>query len=169
MSSSYLALALVYWLHMLATVIWIGALATISLLVLPAARRTLSVDQLSQFLTVLQKRLSPLAWFSLAVLVGTGMFQMSANPNYQGFMSINNSWAAAILIKHILFLVMIVLAAYQTWWLMPALQRSLLARRSQNVSDPQTARLQVHETRIVGINLALGVLVLLLTAFARAF
>lgn len=84
-------------------------------------------------------------------------------------MSINNSWAVAILVKHILFLVMIVLAAYQTWWLMPALQRSLLARRLQNVSDTQMARLQVHETRIVGINLALGVLVLLLTAFARAF
>jgi len=164
-----LFLAIAYWLHMLATVVWIGALASISLLVLPAARRTLSADQLSKFLTALQKRLSPLAWFSLAVLLGTGMFQMSANPNYQGFMSINNSWAVAILVKHILFLAMIVLAAYQTWWLMPALQRSLLARRSQNVSEPQTTRLQVQETRIVGTNLALGVLVLLLTAFARAF
>jgi uncharacterized membrane protein len=169
MSSSYLALAIVYWLHMLATVVWIGALAAISLLVLPAARRTLSTDQLSPFLMALQKRLSPLAWFSLAMLVGTGMFQMSANPNYQGLMTINNSWAVAILVKHILFLAMIGLAAYQTWWLMPALQRSLIARRSQNASDSQTARLQTRETRVVGINLALGVLVLLLTAFARAF
>ncbi len=35
------ALSLAYWLHMLATVAWIGGLVTLSLLVLPAARQSL--------------------------------------------------------------------------------------------------------------------------------
>ena len=168
MSSSSFALALAYWAHMIATVIWIGGLAAIALLVVPAARKTLQDEQLSKFLAALQKRLSPLAWFSLAVLVGTGMFQMSANPSYQGFLSIENSWAAAILVKHILFFGMIALASYQTWWLMPAIQRSLLLRQSRPVDSDEAVRLQKQETWIVNINLALGVLVLLLTALARA-
>lgn len=35
------ALALSFWLHLLATVAWIGGLAAIALLVLPSARRSL--------------------------------------------------------------------------------------------------------------------------------
>ena len=39
-------MALIYWLHMLATVTWIGSLAAINLLVLPASTQTLKlVDQ----------------------------------------------------------------------------------------------------------------------------
>ena len=42
------ALALVYWLHMLATVAWIGGIVSISILVLPAARKSLKpADQLA--------------------------------------------------------------------------------------------------------------------------
>jgi putative copper export protein len=109
-----------------------------------------------------------LAWFSLAVLAVTGLFQMSANPNYEGFFSIKNTWAGAILVKHILFLGMILLATYQTWWLMPALQRSLMIRQSLSQGDPRIDRLQTQENRVAGISLVLGVVVLLLTALARA-
>jgi uncharacterized membrane protein len=35
------ALALSYWLHMLATVLWIGSLSALVVLVLPAARSSL--------------------------------------------------------------------------------------------------------------------------------
>ena len=34
------ALSVVYWLHMLATVIWIGGLAALTLLILPTAAQT---------------------------------------------------------------------------------------------------------------------------------
>ena len=38
------ALALTYWLHLLATVTWVGSLAGISFLVLPAMKRSLKPD-----------------------------------------------------------------------------------------------------------------------------
>ena len=60
------ALALVYWLHLLATVTWIGGIVAISILVLPAARKSLSPPDQLAFLEALQKRLEPLAWFSLS-------------------------------------------------------------------------------------------------------
>ena len=168
-------LTLVYWLHMLATVVWIGGLAALSLLVLPAAHKALSIQAYADFLNELQRRLDPLGWFSLLLLAGTGMVQMSANPNYQGFLAVDNRWAAAILIKHVLFLGMGGLAAAISWGLLPRLRRLALRQAlayKENKEDhaliEQVAGLQRQEVLLLRLNLVLGVLVLGLTALARA-
>jgi uncharacterized membrane protein len=157
---------------MLATVAWIGGLASLSLLVLPAGRRTLAAADYARFLSGLQRRLDPLGWLSLAVLTGTGLFQMSGNPNYHGFLSIENRWAVAILLKHIVFLGMTGVSVYLTWGLLPRLQRLALrqaARRADPAAeDLQSQGLQRQETLLLRLNLALAVLVLALTAIARA-
>src|SRR3990172_1537954 len=108
------ALALIYWLHFLATVAWIGSLVATSLLILPAAKRALKpVDQLAM-IEVVQKRLEPVAWFSMGLLLVTGLFQLSANPHYDGFLSTSNQWSLAILTKHSLAIIMVVVSAIQT-------------------------------------------------------
>lgn len=165
------ALSLAYWLHMLATVAWIGGLAALSLLVLPAARQALDPASYAALLGKIQRRMDPLGWFSLAILTGTGLLQMSANPNYDGFLTIDNRWAAAILVKHILFILMAGISAYMTWGLLPQLRRqALLQARSQPAAQTQEtlARLGRREAWLLRLNLALGVLVLGLTAIARA-
>jgi uncharacterized membrane protein len=163
------ALWLAYWLHMLATVIWIGGLAALAIFVLPAARRALDAPAYAAFLTSLQQRFDPWGWFSLAILAGTGMFQMSASPSYQGFLAIESQWAAAILVKHLLFFGMAGLSAYLTWGLMPRMRRLALRRAaSGSVDETEASRLAAQETRLLQLNLLLGVLVLALTAIARA-
>ncbi|HJW90853.1 MAG TPA: CopD family protein [Anaerolineales bacterium] len=160
------ALTLAYWLHMLATVAWIGGLVTLSILVLPAARQTLDARAYAELLARLRRRLDPLGWLSLLVLAGTGLFQMSASPNYQGFLAFSNRWAVAILVKHIVFLGIIAISAYLTWGLIPRLGRAalLLARGQAAASLPD---LQRQETLLMRVNLVLGILVLALTAIAR--
>jgi len=161
------ALSLAYWLHMLATVAWIGGLVSLSLLVLPAARQSLDDQAYAGLIGKLRRRLDPLGWACLIALVATGMFQMSANPNYQGFLAFDNRWAVAILIKHLVFLVMIGVSAFMTWGVMPRLQRAaLLASRGQEA--PGAHRWQQQEKLLLWLNLILGVLVLGLTALARA-
>lgn len=160
------ALTLAYWLHMTATVVWVGGLATLALFALPAARKALDGTAYTAFLAGLQRRFDPLAWFSLAVLAGTGMFQMSANPGYQGFLAIQNRWAVAILIKHILFFAMTGISAYLTWGVLPALQRMALLQGK--ASPEKTHRLQAQERRLLRLNLILGIVILALTAIARA-
>ena len=125
------ALALIYWLHMLATIVWIGGLAAVVLLILPAARNSLQASDFAAFLEKVQRRLDPAGWLSLMVLLGTGMFQMSASPNYQGFLAIGNRWAIAILVKHLVFIGMVAISAYLTWGLLPALRRAALQRARQ--------------------------------------
>jgi len=96
-------LALSYWLHMLATVTWIGGLAALTLVVLPALQAQDDLEQQARSLNKIQRRLDPLAWFSLLVLLGTGLTQMSASPNYEGVLAITNGWSVAIFLKHIMF------------------------------------------------------------------
>jgi len=165
MTPSGWALTLAFWLHLVATVLWIGGLTALALLVLPAARRSLERSAMNSLLAEIQKRLDPLGWFCLAVLVGTGMFQLSANPHYQGFLQIDSPWGIAILVKHILFGGMIALSAYLTWGLLPALRRAAL----RQAKDPAEAnRLERRNLRLLRLNLLLSLLILALTALARA-
>ncbi len=158
-------LAIIYWLHMLATVTWIGSLAAINLLVLPASQRTLKlVDQLS-FISALQKRLEPLAWFSISLLLVTGLIQMSTSPHYDGFASLSTQWSMAILIKHGLGVIMVVVSAIQTWEVIPAIQRTLMKKESANADE--LARLQKREVLLLRANLILSILILGATAVAR--
>jgi len=166
-SPPFWALSLTYWLHMLATVVWIGGLSALSLILLPAARGSLETSTYSRLLEGIQRRLDPLGWLSLAILVGTGLFQMSANPNYQGFLAVNNRWAVAILLKHLVFALMMVISAYLTWGLLPRMRRAALQRLKQP-DERGAIALHDQEARLVQINLLLGVLVLALTALARA-
>lgn len=166
-TTPFWALSLAYWLHMLATVAWIGGLVALVVLVLPVARRVLEADSYAIFLEQVQRRLDPLGWLSLAVLLATGLFQMSANPNYEGFFSISNRWAVAILIKHILFFGMIGVSAYMTWGALPSLRRIALLR-AKGIEAEDAEKLQKRETLLLRINLILGILILGLTSLARA-
>lgn len=158
-------LALIYWLHMLATVTWIGSLAAINILVLPASKRTLKlVDQLS-LISAVQKRLEPIAWFSISLLVVTGLIQMSTSPHYDGFLSLSTQWSMAILTKHILGVIMVVVSAIQTWEVIPAIHRILMKKEKADADE--LAKLQRRELVLLRANLILSILILGATAVAR--
>ncbi len=168
-ATSNLGLVIAYWLHILATVVWIGGLAALSIFVLPAARRKMEQNAYSNFLTAMNTRLQQVGWVCLSVLIFTGLFQMVSHPNYQGFLVIDSSWALAILIKHLTVAVMLLLSIYVTWGLMPALQRAALMRAAgRAIDEAQVVSLQNREIWLLRANLILAVIVLLLTAWARS-
>jgi len=157
-----LALTLAYWLHMAATVVWIGGLTFQTIILAPA------LDSSPELLERLRRRFEPLAWLSLAVLVGTGLIQMSASPNYTGLLSIRNGWSAAILAKHLVIGLMLVLASIQTWWIQPRLARLVLiaAHASQEPADVHLLRRR--QLRLLRLQTVLSIVVLALTAVARS-
>jgi len=161
------AIAFVYWLHFLATVTWVGSLAAISILILPAMKRTLDPNAQLVFIEAIQKRLEPIAWFSISLLILTGLFQMSVNPHYDGFLSISTQWSLAILAKHILGMMMVVVSAIQTWEVFPAIRRAILmAKKTKNSDELETLRRR--EIRLLWINFGIAILILGATAVARA-
>lgn len=162
------AIALVFWLHMLATVVWLGGLAAIAILILPAAKRVLKPSDQLAFIEGIQRRLEPLAWFSLAILIVTGLFQLSINPHYDGFLSTSGQWSLTILTKHMLVILMIVVSAIQTWEVLPAIRRGLMRIEKGQVDETEVKRLQKRETLLLRLNISLSILILAATAFARA-
>jgi uncharacterized membrane protein len=160
-------LALSYWLHLLATILWVGGLALMALVVWPSARAVLGPSpQLAELMRVLHKRFAPLGWFSLALLTATGLTQMTAHPNYHGVLQFTNAWARAILFKHLVIVGMMGIGLYMHLSLQPALARLALLE-AKGKSTPEAATLQTRELWLTRLNLACGVVVLALTAVAR--
>jgi uncharacterized membrane protein len=162
-------LSVAYWLHMAATVVWLGGLFVLAVALPPEPVGAGDRHPHDDPRRPLQARLQPLSWLSLALLIGTGLLQMSANPHYEGFLTIANRWSLAILAKHLTFILMIAVTAYQTWRLGPELERIgwLRAKRPEETDPGAVATLQARMRRLSRLNLALAVIVLALTALAR--
>jgi len=170
------ALTIAYWLHMIATVVWIGGLAAMIFLAAPISRVRLDEGGDERLRLRSLQRFDSLVWFCIILLVGTGLLQMSSHPNYQGFLDIGNRWSTVILIKHLLFLVMVLISAYLSWGLTPKLDRFILFKtQKRGANGDQGDGSYLESTRkitrrisiLLTINLVLGICVLGLTAVAR--
>ncbi len=163
---TFWVLALSYWIHLLATVIWLGGMALMAFIAWPALRRgTLDGNQWFE----LQKRFAPWVSGSLIILLITGFVQMTNDANYNGFLVFDSVWAWAILLKHIAFLGMVVLTVYLQFFLYPSMTRinDLTATRPDLIAEEQ-ATLSRQEIRMLRINLACAAAVLFFTAIATA-
>lgn len=157
------ALALTYWLHMLATVVWLGSLAALALLVLPAATRVLDPDAQVALINAVQPRLETLSWGSMALLVATGMFQMSGDANFTGLISTQNPWSAAMLTKHLLVIAMGLFSGWMSWGLLPEIRRAVI--RYKKSGDPsEVLALRRREARLMRVSLGMALLILAVTA-----
>jgi uncharacterized membrane protein len=153
---------------MAATVVWIGGLFFQAVVLAPALARGVPKEAQSSLRETLQRRFEPLAWLSLAVLVATGLTQMIGNQNYKGLLAIDNQWSSAILAKHLVIALMVVIASYQTWILHPRIAHLALRQAHRLDTAPEdTSRLLRHQTNLMRLNFSLGLLVLALTAIAR--
>jgi uncharacterized membrane protein len=122
----------------------------------------------ARLLEALQKRFQPIANLSLAVLILTGMVQTFTNPLYKGFLNFGNTWAQAMLLKHIAVFGMVILAGVITFSVQPALKRNALLIANDLADEQQIVRLRTQQVRLTRINLALSIIVLLFTAIASA-
>ena len=163
------ALALSLFLHIGATVIWIGGILLLTFLVVPELNRALA-DQpaLYKLLRRIRKRFTPLGNLALAVLIVTGVLQMSTDPNYEGLLSFNNRWSQALLIKHLLLIVMAAAGLALQLAVAPALERtSLLLERGRGDAG-EWNRLRQRERRLTLLIAALALLILAASAWLTA-
>ena len=158
-----------FFLHLLATVAWIGGLVTLALVVQPVLNRSVTeAQERARLLEAILKRFQPIANLSLAVLILTGMVQTFTSRLYKGFLRLDDAWAQAIFFKHIAVLGMIIVAAVITFSVQPALKRNSLLIANGLADEQQIARLQQQQVRLTRTNLILSALVLLFTAVASA-
>ncbi len=159
-------LAFSYWIHLLATVVWLGGIAVMAFIAWPALRQgTLEANQW----LALQQRLLPFVNLSLIILLITGFVQMTNDPNYAGFLVFDSVWAWAMLLKHIAYIGMVALTIYLQFVLYPSAKRTavLLENRPEMAAGEQE-KLAGQEIRLLRLNVVCATLVLLFTAIATA-
>ena len=164
-------LALSFFLHLVATIVWLGGLVLMTVVVWQESRALIARHDesgaLLDLLERLRKRFYPLANLSLIVLIVTGLFQMGKSPHYDGFLQITNDWTRAILLKHVAVLGMLIVGAAMQWGVLPALDRAmLLTRRGKDAPDLE--RLRRRERQLMALNCFLGLVVLFFTAVATS-
>jgi hypothetical protein len=107
-------------------------------------------------------------WLWILLMGTTGMFQMSASPNYDGLLVINSVWATALFIKHSLILLLVLVMGIQTFILLPVINRQQWKKSAakDSVEDkPNYASMRITGLRIQSV---LFVLILIATGVARA-
>jgi len=155
-----------YWVHLLATVVWLGGIALMAFIAWPALRQgALSSNQWFQ----LQKRFLPWVNAALVLLLITGFIQMTNDENYNGFLAVDGMWAWAMLLKHVAYVGMVALTAYLQFALYPAMSRlALLGESRPEMAAAERDRLAQREMRFLRLNVVCAMTVLFFTAIATA-
>jgi len=147
-----------YWLHSLATVIFIGHYLLLALIYLPALSKQELVNSAGAVLSEFSKRSRVWLYISLFIFLITGTYLTFVDQNYLGIGKFGNPWAVLMLIKHILILGMIGMGFWYN-----GLMRVGPLMSSNTGSVQAVSRFQQY-SRLMAVS---GILILLLTAISQ--
>jgi len=162
-SGDLILLSVVSWLHLVATVVWLGAMVTNILVLVPTAREVLEPQVMGRFLGSFMKRFRPIVYVSITALTITGGIMTLLNKLYLGAFAIGNLWTQLLVVKHILIVILIVGVIYSFEVLAHRIGRLAAAGPS-----PQLAQLQKLQVRLSFAGLVTAMIVLLLTSIITA-
>jgi uncharacterized membrane protein len=157
------------FLHILATLVWVGGLVIMSALLQPGVRRLLKDGD--KVLWAARKRYFAATNLSLFVLIATGLYQMGRSQFYEGLLQFNNDWSRAMLVKHIAVIGVVGVGAVMQFGVFPALEQAALwaAKGKRDAPGaPDGIALARRERRLLRVNSVLAVVVLFCTALATA-
>jgi uncharacterized membrane protein len=156
-------LSTVNWLHLVATVVWIGGIVTNLIVVLPSAKESLEPPVMGRFMGSFIKRFRWLVYFSMGVLVVTGVIMMLMNDQYLGMLNFGNLWTLVLLVKHILVVILIILAIYLLQVVFPK-----VGQLGAKGPSPELAKLQKLQGQLSITTVIIGLIILVFTAITSA-
>jgi uncharacterized membrane protein len=144
----------VYWIHLIATTIWIGGITFILFIALPSSKDVLGAES-GKLIGEISKRFTSLANYCIITLVVTGftLAWLGKPPSEIGFLE--NDWMMILILKLILVFTMVSIHFYRSLVLTPTIMRT--------ETDPEKASLQKVSLNLVKVNFALGLSILLLS------
>src|SRR3972149_2704921 len=95
-----------YWLHSMATVVWLGGITFILFIVIPSAKQVLGAEAV-KLMGVISKRFTPIANYSIILLIVTGVVLTAVNEQFLGIVNLGNNWSLGLIGKHIFVLGMV--------------------------------------------------------------
>ena len=159
----------VLWLHLLATVTWIGGMIFYVLVLVPSMG-AIDPPQRGKLVGAVMKRYVPLAWGAIIVLIITGVFIAW----YKGSLGVSFSSTYGIILfaKHLIILIMIVIGVLVSLVIGPKLKAppapAEVGSGGPPGPPPGMVKLQKQAGALGLINLVLGIAVLFLTELLKS-
>lgn len=153
-------LAIANFLHLIATMTWIGGMILARLVIAPALAK-LPPETGRSAMRAIAERAASYTYGALVVFVITGLAMLSQNPNYAGFLVFDTLWTRVILIKHAVIVVLVISTAYVN----ETVNRKLAVLAP---GDAGYARWAERRKDLGDMNFLLGLIILGLTAIATS-
>ncbi len=100
------------FLHLMATIAWIGGMFINMLVVIPTVQKVLDPPTAGKFMSALFKRIRIVVYVSLLVLFITGIPMKIASEYYVSIINFDNNWEIAGFIKHVFVGLLALMAIY---------------------------------------------------------
>jgi uncharacterized membrane protein len=97
------------WVHTLAMVILLGYYGILGRIVVPALRASLDGPMVVTSLVAVERRARPLLLLSIGLFVLTGGYLLFVDEQYAGIGNFGSTWAALMVVKHLLVGAIVVL------------------------------------------------------------
>lgn len=152
--------SLSHFLHISATVVWIGGLVMTLLVILPGSKTALDSTLLvGKLMKEVGQRFTPLANMSILILIFSGLILLYANRDLTSFGDLAKSGSILVFCKLVVVAVMVCIHFYRGLVL-----NQKIIRSAAQANDAQTAGLRKFSLDLVKINLMLGIAVLFFSA-----
>jgi len=149
-----------YWIHLVATVIWIGGITFIIFIAIPSSKQVLGAES-GKLMGEISKRFTPLANYSIILLFVSGIVLAGLNKQFSGVRVLESNWTMALILKLVLFFSMTAIHFYRGLVLAPKIMRT--------ATQTEKTALQELSINLVKVNFALGLSVLLLSGAISVF
>ena len=143
-----------YWIHLVATVLWIGGILFIIFIAIPSSKQVLGAES-GKLMGEISKRFTPLANYSIILLFVSGIVLAGLNKQFSGVRVLESNWTMVLILKLVLFFSMTAIHFYRGLVLAPKIMRT--------ATQTEKTALQKLSINLVKVNFALGLSVLLLS------
>lgn len=153
---------LIDWLHIMATITWIGGMFTNFIILRPALGKALSPADAGKLMGVVMKRTRIVVYISIVVLGVTGIPLKIINENYISIINFENSWEIVSFIKHLCYGILVLLAVYTFEVLAPK-----MGKLAASGPSPALVALQKKQASMGGLAFLTAIAVLVLSSLMR--
>jgi uncharacterized membrane protein len=153
---------LIDWLHIMATVVWIGGMFTNFFILRPSLAKALSPADAGKLMGVVMKKTRIVVYISIVVLGVTGIPLKIINPNYISIINFENSWEIVSFVKHLCYGILVLLAVYSFEILSPKVRKV-----AEMGPSPALALLQKKQATLGKLAFLTAIVVLVLSSLMR--
>lgn len=147
------------FLHLMATIAWIGGMFFNFLVVMPTVQKALDPATAGKFMGMMFKRVRVVVYTSLLILFVTGIPMKIANEYYVSIINFDNTWETVGFIKHVFVAILALMALYSFEILFPKVGK--LAAKGPS---PELNSLRKRQKMTGAFSFLLGIIIIFLSA-----